>query len=161
MKRYGLTTDQVLGRFEIGYEGGTAAAQVPGGRRLEAVKDPGTGDLLLYSYRTIVAARRRDTGRIAVTPRRYSVTTSKVMGKLGRLLAARDYITTGEQQPISAAVPGRWGGFGPAWHATGVELVPFTVYAKRSTIAMEAVDGTHDIRAMHDRERDGLPTSAR
>lgn len=145
MKRYGLTTDHVIGRFEIGHEGGTAAAQVPGGRRLEAVRDPGTGDLLLYSYRTIIAARRRDTGRIAITPRRYSVTTSKVMGKLRRLLEARGYVRTGEVQMVWARVPGRWNGFGPAWHPTGAEHLPFALFSRRSTLEMEALDGTHSL----------------
>ena len=138
MRRYGLTTDRVLGRFEIGYEGGTSAAGVPGGRRLEAVRDPDTRDLLLYSYRTIVAARRQvvsddglsETIKIAVTPRRYSVATSKVMGKLNRLLVARGYGLTLEEQVVSTAVPGRWGGYGPAWHATGTELLPFSVWAR-------------------------------
>jgi hypothetical protein len=171
-KHFGFTRNQVIGRWSIGYEAGTASARVPGGRRLEAIRDPGTGDLLLYSYRTVVASLRRD-GAFALTTKTYSRSTSALMSEVRRLLTARGFVKTVEVQNVSTAVPGRWGGFGPAWHATGVDLIPFEVWAQPVTFAgMNLLAAERKARNARDLaravgpdrpfgERDGLPTSAR
>jgi hypothetical protein len=127
MKRYGLTSEAVVDQWQLGRSAGTSAAKVPGGRRVEAIREKaGTS---LYSYRTIVAVNNAD-GTVAVTPRRYSVTTSKLMGKVQRLLLARGYRPTERTQDVWTAVPGRWGGYGPAWAASSHEALPFVVWER-------------------------------
>ena len=139
MKRYGYTAAQVIDRWSMGQEAGTSRAPVPGGRRLDAERDPVTGDMLLYSYRTIVAVRRQVIAEdglserivFALTTKRYSVSTSKVMGQIRRMLYARGFSTHGQGlQAVWTAIPGRWGGFGPAWAASSHESVPFQVLAR-------------------------------
>ena len=70
--------------------------------------------------------------RIALTRRRYSVTTSKLMGHLRGALHTAGYAldTTADPVTIRAAVPGRWGGYGPAWHATGWTIEQCDVYTR-------------------------------
>ena len=85
-------------------------------------------DGTLYSYRTAVAIRRPD-GTFAVTQAKYSQTTSCLVGKLTRALYRAGYREVPPLTTIHAAVPGRWGGFGPAWHATGWEDVPAVIWA--------------------------------
>lgn len=109
------------------YPNRTPSAPVPGGCRVSVERE--AGRLWLRSYRTTVAVRLATRDAVAVTPRRYSVTTSKLMGRLVRGLAAQGYQPSGEVIEVAANVPGRWGGFGPAWHATGVESLPFVVWA--------------------------------
>lgn len=130
MQRYGLSIDSVIVRFIHGHDGGTAAADVPGGRRVESkrtVFDNRTHDL--YSYRTVQAVRLND-GRIAVTTKKYSRTTTKMVNRLLTRLAIAGYEITGTTIDVQAAVPGRWNGFGLAWHPTGYETLPFVVYHK-------------------------------
>lgn len=115
------TTAEVVRAFSEGRALRTATAPVPGGCRVTSEPQP-DGTTALYSYRTIVAIRLPD-GRIAVTPRRYSVTTSRLMGRVAR------GTPTGQTVTVATAVPGRWGGFGPAWHPTGTESLPFIVLA--------------------------------
>jgi len=110
------------------YPNRTASAPVPGGCRVSV--DQETGRMALRSYRTIVAVRLITRDAVAVTPRRYTVTTSKMLGRLTRSLHAQGYRPTDETVEVSAAVPGRWGGFGPAWHATGWEVLPFVVWTR-------------------------------
>lgn len=133
------TADEVLRAFVAGEALRTRAARVPGGRRVSVDREP-DGSLSLYSYRTIVARRLPD-GRIAVTPRRYSVTTSKLLGKLTRLVrgdwsSASTAIAEAYNDPeltlieVTVAVPGRWGGYGLPWHPTGRETLPFVVVGR-------------------------------
>lgn len=112
------------------YPNRTPSAPVPGGCRVSMEQD--ANGLNLYSYRTIVARRLYAIDAVAITPRKYSVTTSKMMGRLTRSLAAQGYRPTDETVIVNAAVPGRWGGFGPAWHATGWEALPFVVWTRPS-----------------------------
>lgn len=105
----------------------TVKAPVPGGRRVSASAE------YLWSYNTVVAARLGpDT--IAITTRKYSVTTSKLLGKVRSALTQAGYRETDLTQVVDASVPGRWGGFGPAWHATGVEHLPFVVWTRKASI---------------------------
>lgn len=116
------TTDEVLQAFLTGHDMRTARAPVPGGARVTS--EVFEGDITkLYSYRTLVAVNMGD-GKVAVTTSNYSVTTSRLVNALKRRLQPsvvgnKDYAT---------AVPGRWGGFGPAWHPTGVEDVNFDIF---------------------------------
>ena len=121
----------------------TATAQVPGGCRVSIEGDT------LYSYRTAQAVRL-DEHRIAVTLKRYSVTTSKLIRHLEGALFRAGYRPTVAADTIHAAVPGRWGGFGPAWHATGWENVPAVVYED----TFEARIAYRDVIARQDAERD-------
>lgn len=118
------TTAQVIDAFLQGKELRTRQAPVPGGYRVNSVPDA-DGTVSLYSYRTVVAVRLA-SGEVAITPRKYSRTTSKLLGMLRRQLGA----ATGDVVGVRAAVPGRWGGFGPAWHSTGYEYLPFTIFAR-------------------------------
>lgn len=133
MKRYGYPATDVVRAFVDGREAGTVRAPVPGGRRVDAAHTYGPGGALhLYSYATIVAARRPrphdGVVEIAVTTRRYSVTTSKLMGRLRVALAAAGYEPTSDTALVSAKVPGRWGGFGPAWAPSSHEDLMFQVW---------------------------------
>lgn len=118
------TTYDVVETFATG-EGHvtrTASAPVPGGCRV-SIEGPS-----LYSYRTI-QARRLSAERVAVWPGSgLTVTTSKMLGHLRGALMSAGYVPTGTFEPVTWAVPGRWGGFGPAWHATGYETTPFEVW---------------------------------
>ena len=122
------TASEVIDAFLSGEPLRTARAAVPGSCRVNA---QATGEL--YSYRTVVATRIEAAGgkalRFAITTRKYSVTTSKLLGQLERALWASGYRPTAELTTIHAAVLGRWGGYGPAWHATGWEDVPAVVWA--------------------------------
>lgn len=104
----------------------TPLTDVPGGCRV-SVEDTVRG-LELSSYRTVVAIRLRGRDAVAVTTRRYSVTTSKLVGRIVRDLISRGYQCAPEVLTIATMVPGRWGGYGPAWHATGTDSTPFTVW---------------------------------
>ena len=108
------------------YPNRTRTAQVPGGCRV-SVEDTVRG-LELSSYRTVVAIRLRGRDAVAVTTRRYSVTTSKLIGRIVRDLISRGYQCAPEVLTIATAVPGRWNGFGPAWHATGMDSTPFSIW---------------------------------
>ena len=113
------------------YPNRTASAPVPGGCRVSVewqTFEPGMA--ALRSYRTIVAVRLAGRDAVAITPRKYSPTTSKMVGALRRSLAAQGYRQTEETVTVNAAVPGRWGGFGPAWHATGWEALPFAIWTR-------------------------------
>ena len=128
-RKMGLPTGDVVERWIDGHEAGTPAAGVPGGRRVESISNPDTS-VDLFSYRTVVA-RRLGYGAVALTPRRYSVTTSKLMGRVRRALQARGFHPSpGSVVTVEAAVPGRWGGYGPAWHPTGREALPFEVWLR-------------------------------
>jgi hypothetical protein len=145
-KRYGLSSEQVIGRWMLRQESGTAAAGVPGGRRVSSTgpRIETNGGSALYSYATVVAVANRD-GSVALTPARYSVTTSKLMGKVRRLLTARGYEPTTETQAVWAKHPGRWGGFGPAWAPTAGADLPFEVWRRRPAPATVGdVDRTND-----------------
>lgn len=109
----------------------TPACYVPGGHRVRVEEQP-DGSLFLYSYRTLVAVRRPD-GSFALTTRQYSVSTSKLMGRIERAIRSRSWTPDGgERNPTllhySAAVPGRHGGYGIPWHPTGVEEPAFVLY---------------------------------
>lgn len=114
------TSDQVIEAFIAGRHLRTAAASVPGGCRVTS------GGVVLFSYRTAVAWRRED-GVVEITTRKYSVTTSRMLRALESTLRGAGYrpvaVVAGTN---AAAVPGRWGGFGPAWHATGYETPAVT-----------------------------------
>ena len=149
MKRTGNSA-QVIAAFEKGEALRTPKAPVPGGSRVEAtydeVQDPDFGPLrrgVLFSYRTEVAYRPPERDRILVTTKRYSVTTSKLLGHLRRHLARRGWVETQETQEARAAVPGRWGGFGPAWASSPVQTLPFQVWVRDED--HEADPETHDI----------------
>jgi hypothetical protein len=123
-KNMGLPAHEVIDRFVAGQVGGTAAAHVPGGLRLRSERR--LAGMTLISYATEVAVR--GDGFVAVTPKRYSPSTSKAMSRLAGALNAAGYRETTEVTPVMAKVPGRWGGFGPAWHPTGQEMLPFTIW---------------------------------
>jgi len=116
------TTEDVLRAFLAGQDMRTTKAQVPGGARVTSEVFEG-GITKLYSYRTVVAVNMGDN-KVAVTTHKYSVTTSKLVNALKRSLQPSVIGTT----PFDTAVPGRWGGFGPAWHPTGVEVVHFDIF---------------------------------
>lgn len=106
----------------------TRVAPVPGGTRVSVDREM-DGRLSLYSYRTIVAVRMPD-GRVAITGRKYSVTTSELVGHIVAAAYREGYRETGTVEIIRAAVPGRHGGYGIPWHPTGYELLPFEVMAQ-------------------------------
>ena len=116
------TTDEVVHAFVDGEAMRTRAARVPGGCRVDA-----TGDTL-YSYRTQIAYRAGDV--FLVSPRKYSPTTSQHQNALRWALRHAGFEPTDKVVTCAANVPGRWGGFGPAWHATGVENLPFVVWER-------------------------------
>lgn len=100
----------------------TASAPVPGGCRV-SIEGPN-----LYSYRTVQAVRLSGE-RVAVWPGSgLTVTTSKLLSHLRGALYHAGYRPTAERYDVTWTVPGRWGGFGPAWHATGYEVTPFEVW---------------------------------
>lgn len=121
------TAHDVVTAFVDGRSMRTSSAPVPGGRRIDTAHTP--EGLALYSYRTIVAIRLND-GRIAITPRRYSVTTSKLMGRIVGAMARSGYQATDDIVPILTAIPGRWGGYGPAWASSSHETLPFRVWGR-------------------------------
>jgi hypothetical protein len=146
------TTDEVLAAFIDGREMRTGRASVPGGNRLSAETDYNRPGLFLFSYRTEIALRLED-GCIAVTPKKYSRTTAKqlyaLIGELQyhgydvarywdimREMAANSRrknpreVDLGETVSVRANVPGRWGGYGPAWHPTGYDFLPFMVFRR-------------------------------
>jgi hypothetical protein len=126
-KRMVYTADEVVDRFvATGETCYTARAGVPSGRRVWA--DP---DGQLRSYRTCIAERLPDGG-IAVGLQRYSVSTSNLQSYLRSSLLRHGYWPSTEDTTIHAAVPGRWGGFGPAWHATGWDEVPARIYRRHA-----------------------------
>lgn len=133
MRTMGLPASEVIDRFVRGEVGGTAAAVVPGGRRLRSTKHAARRGVTLMSYATEVAFRAEDQTRsgevfVAVTPRRYSPTTSKQMTFLRRALRAAGFVETTETTPALAKVPGRWGGYGPAWAEADYEMLPFVIW---------------------------------
>ena len=125
------TASEVIDAFLDGRPLRTGAASVPGGCRVSATA---LGEL--YSYRTVVALRLEakdgQAMRFAVTTKKYSVTTSKLLGHVQSALYRAGYREVPPLTTIHAAVPGRWGGFGPAWHATGWENVPAVVWTDGS-----------------------------
>lgn len=129
-QRMGLPATEVIDRFVAGEVGGTKSTAVPGGRRLTSVQ--AVAGLTLRSYATEVAVRGTINGEVivAVTPKRYSVSTSKALGRLRRALAAAGWRETSDVTPVMAKVPGRWGGYGPAWAPSSHEMVPFTVWRR-------------------------------
>ncbi len=104
----------------------TCVAAVPGGRRVRIETLP-DGTRALYSYRTIVAIREPG-GAYALTPRRYGPSTDKLLGRVRTAIERQAFTVDGGTMPVTVAVPGRWGGFGPAWHPTGTETLPFILY---------------------------------
>lgn len=139
-RTYGYTASQVVDRFLAGKPGGTAAAPVPGGRRVESMPEPHRPGTALYSYRTIVAVREEQGDQViyALTPRKYGPSTSKLMGRVRAALYSAGYYPQVEQdgspitQGVYTAVPGRWGGFGPAWAPHPFETLPFQVWKKET-----------------------------
>lgn len=133
MKTMGLTTGEVVDRFIAGQVGGTRSAAVPGGRRLTS-RLSGFGTIELVSYATVVAVRsmpgRADS--LAVTSRKYSPTTTRMLNRLLAALGRAGFQPTEQAVPIAAKVPGRWGGWGPAWAPSDYETLPFTVWARAS-----------------------------
>ena len=128
MKRTGNSA-QVIEAFEKGEALRTPKAPVPGGSRVAATfSEPGSRQGVLYSYRTEVAYRNDD--RILVTTKRYSVTTSKMLGHLRGYLVRKGWFVTDEVEFAQAFVPGRWGGFGPAWATSPIETLPFKVWKR-------------------------------
>lgn len=126
------TNEDVMESFLEGKPAKSRAAHVPGGRRMRSegtIEEAGATNL--FSYQTVIARRHKE-GDISVTPRRYSTTTSKAQGKLQRRMIERGYEPSGESRKVRAKVPGRWGGFGPAWHETGWEDLPFVHYRKKA-----------------------------
>ena len=128
MTKHVGTTDEVIDAFLAGEALRTGLAPVPGGCRSYADE---AGNL--FSYRTIVAVRKpAERGfamYFALTPRKYTVTTSKLVGQVARRLRRAGYHATEQHVTVSTAVPGRWGGFGPAWHSTGYESLPFVIWS--------------------------------
>jgi len=122
------------------YPNRTASAPVPGGCRVHVMAD--SEGLALRSYLTTVAVRIAGRDAVALTPRRYSVTTSKLMSQLRGELARQGYRETAETVTVNARVPGRWGGYGPAWHATGWEALPFAVWTRPDWRERTASDGS-------------------
>lgn len=128
------TKVEVLQSFTRWNDGGitrTASAPVPGGCRLSIERD-GNGVVSLYSYNTAIAERHPD-GTYLVGTRRWTVTTGRVLSDLARALRAAGMapIRPGAEltiPTIRARVPGRHGGYGIPWHATGWENVPAVVY---------------------------------
>lgn len=117
------------GHLVAGYAGHvtrTPSAPVPGGCRV-SLDTQLDGTVALYSYRTIVAIRTPD-GAFAITPASYGPSTGKLLGRVRRAILARSFKVDGGTIPVTVAVPGRWGGFGPAWHPTGRETLPFVLY---------------------------------
>lgn len=130
MKRYGHPSAAVVRAFVDGREAGTSRAPVPGGRRVEAARNVG-GRLDLFSYATVVAVRGSDD-TVALTPRKYSPSTSKLMSKVRATLLDAGYGPTLDTALVSAKVPGRWGGFGPAWAPSSHEDLLFQVWRRQS-----------------------------
>jgi hypothetical protein len=122
------STDQVLSAFLAGESPRqTAAAPVPGGRRLQW-RELGGGARELVSYRSVIAEARN--GHVYVVTRTFSHSSVNVLHRLLRLLALEGYVPKESATVIRSAVPGRWGGYGPAWHATGYEDIPTILYTK-------------------------------
>lgn len=123
------TADEVIEAFVEGRVMRTPIAPVPGGCRLS------TDGTKLYSYRTEIAERdgTYPGPTVYFGLAKYGPTTSKWQNRLIREMQARGYQPMAEgERTLHAAVPGRWGGFGPAWHPTGWEEVP-TVTWRRPT----------------------------
>ena len=140
MTRHVGTTDEVVTAFVNDRTLRTVSAQVPGGYRVRSED----GDLSampngvtrrLYSYRTAIAERRKG-GTFAVGLREYTAATSQLQSNLRGTLSRAGYRPTrvGDAAliitTIHAAVPGRYGGFGIPWHATGWEDVPAEVWTR-------------------------------
>ena len=124
------TASEVLASFARYNDGGptrTASAQVPGGCRLSFDRDA-CSIVRLRSYRTTIAERRPD-GTYLVGMRKYSITTSGHQSALTSALYGAGMAPAGlAADTIQAAVPGRWGGYGIPWHATGWETVPAILF---------------------------------
>ena len=114
------------------YPNRTRSAQVPGGCRV-SVEETVRG-LELSNYRTVVAVCLHGRDAVAITTRKYSPTTSKLVGRIARELAARGYAPQPETLTVATVVPGRWGGFGPAWHSTGWDSTPFVVWTRKPAL---------------------------
>lgn len=142
MARTTGTAREVVQAFMQGESLRTRAAHVPGGRRVTALAGK------LYSYNTLVAARVE--AQAAVTTRRYSVTTAKLLSRVRSALRQQGYEETVVTVQVEVNNPGRWGGFGPAW-GPDYSTVPFVLWTRPETAKHEA--------GLHDREASpGCPT---
>lgn len=138
MTRTVADTDAVVRAFVAGDTLPSRTATVnAGGARSRVSQDAGR----LYSYRTAVAHRDPtptdvETARtrpirptFRVTTSRYSVTTDRLMRDLAAALRSAGYAPAGPAETgIVAAVPGRWGGAGPAWASDPYPTVPCVLW---------------------------------
>lgn len=142
------TASEVVDAFVEGRELRTALDQVPGGRRVRSEKIEGR--MVLLSYRTEVAFRsspstiranieaqrigvigaRGPAEYVDVTTRKYSTTTSRLLGRLRQALMAAGYRPTGNYAQHETEVPGRWGGFGPAWAPSNRQVTEFEEWSR-------------------------------
>lgn len=125
------TQNDVLSAFLRGEHAQSRATHVPGGRRQQSVAstdEEGATDLL--SYRTVVARRHKE-GDISITSRRYSVTTSKMMGRLQGMMTRAGYEPSGETRTVRAQNMGRWGGAGLPWSSSLFDDIPFVHHRRR------------------------------
>lgn len=128
------TADAVVAAFVAG---DAFPARTPtvnaGGARSRVSQDAGR----LYSYRTAVAHRdRTDAGTaFRLTAARYSVTTDRLMRTLAGTLRRAGYAPAGPApEGFVAAVPGRWGGAGPAWASDPYPTVPAVLGLRPATL---------------------------
>lgn len=87
------------------------------------------GGSYLLSYNTEIAYWL-DEDRIAVNPKKYSVSTQGHYRALRTALHESGFRETGEIVEQEARVPGRWGGYGLAWAPKSHEVLPFTVWSR-------------------------------
>jgi hypothetical protein len=119
-KKVAQTIQAVVDAFVNGQKG-AVYGQVPCGTYVRS-----TGSKL-NSYCTQIAGRV-DENIIIVTTKKYSVSTSSHTNKLKRTLSARGFVPTERFVPVEVKVPGRWGGFGPAWAPSEYEEVQFEIW---------------------------------
>jgi len=117
-----MTIREVADAFVSG-RSAKAPGRCPGGAYVTSDGD------FFYSYNTEIGVRLRG-GSFAVTTHKYSVSTTNHTRRLEDALRSAGYVPDDMLIDIETKVPGRWGGFGPAWHPTGYETYPFIVWSK-------------------------------
>lgn len=134
------TQDDVLDAFLRGDLAKSRKAQVPGDRR-QSIRFAGSspwsddpedqGGTELFSYNTVVARRSKSGDTVSINPRRYSTTTSKMMGRLQRKMSELGYEPTERTQSVHGVRNmGRWGGWGIPWAERSFDDILFTRHTR-------------------------------